>query len=70
MGSLLMHAFIRTTHVFFEISVSLFFFFFYFALLFFFLPLFLALVSPPPLHCSRLWPFIMLVVIGFTIFNL
>ena len=73
MGILLMHAFIPTIHVFFEISVSLFFFFlffFYSALLFFFLPLFLAVVSPPPLHCSRLWPFILLVVIGFTIFNL
>ena len=71
MGILLMHASIPITHVFFGIFISfLFFFFLNSAFLFFFLSLFLAVVSPPPLHCSRLWHFILLVVIGFTIFNL
>ena len=70
MGSLLMHASILS---FFGIFVSFFFFFFFFvysASFSFYLAFFLfAILSPLFSHCAHLWPFILPVVIGFTIFT-
>ena len=66
MDSLLMQASIPIIPIFSWISVFFIFFFWHF--FFLVLPLFLAMVSPP-LHCSQLWPFILPVVTGFTIFT-
>ena len=75
MGSLLMHVSIPSTHVSsflwdFYIFPFLFFFLCLLCFLFFLsISLLLFVVIPPFFHCSRLWPFILVVVTRFTIFT-
>ena len=69
MGSKLMHASILITHAFLWFVM----FSFLFSLIFLVLPLFLFMIMIPPLlmilYCSQLPPFILSVVMGFTIFT-
>ena len=73
MDSLLMHASILSTHVssfLWDFCIFVFFFFVYSASFSFYLAFFLfAILSPLSSHCAHLWPFILPVVIGFTIFT-